>query len=594
MSYGDYAPSLRITAQTVSPCGGFVAHTDGAGGTYNLIIKDVASGESWPVTSYVDRSVRWISWHPSGEWLVFFADHHGDEFFQIFRVNRDGSDLQQITDRPRVQHLIGSATFNPSGTLFAYAANITDSMQSQIWVWDPATGEERELTSERVEKTPAGSWIDDSSLLATYSESNTVKRPALVTTGGDVTQLYPHGEGTTVPICAMPGGGYIVLSDEGRDTTGLALLPEADGTLEWLFTPEWEVKSARVSADGKNLATLVNMGGYSELTMFELPSMTPVVLPEIASGELTDATITADGNAVTVLHSSPTSPVNVTLTKSGAPSARELTNNVPKKAALHNLVDASLVHVTAEDGGRVPLFVYVPPGEGPFPTVVSVHGGPQAQETPRYRPIYQYLLSMGIAVVAPNVRGSIGYGKEYARSIEGRWGDVEMGDFLAVNEYVAAQPWADASRIGIMGASYGGYAVLACLTQQPDKWACGVDIFGPSNLVHLWESCPPTWRRGVTTLIGDPEKDYDSLMDRSPVTHMDKMTAPLFVIQGATDPRVVKKESDQVVESLKARGHDVRYDVYDDEGHGFTRESNEFKAMGDSAEYLAKHLLPTL
>ncbi len=240
----------------------------------------------------------------------------------------------------------------------------------------------------------------------------------------------------------------------------------------------------------------------------------------------------------------------------------------------------------------MPAWLYRPSGDGPFPVVLSIHGGPQAQERPvyNYGGLYQYLLANGIGVLAPNVRGSAGYGRAYQRLIMRDWGGDDLRDFEAAAIYLRDLDWVDPDRIAVFGASYGGFATLSCLSRLPEFWACGVDIVGPANLVTLVRSTVPTWRSSTDELIGDPDTDEEFLMSRSPVSYVDQIRAPLFVIQGANDPRVPQAESDQVVAALRARGVDVRYDVYDDEGHGFTRRANEEKAIGDSAEFLIRHL----
>ncbi len=144
--------------------------------------------------------------------------------------------------------------------------------------------------------------------------------------------------------------------------------------------------------------------------------------------------------------------------------------------------------------------------------------------------------------------------------------------------------------MGVYGGSYGGFATLTCVSRIPEYWAAAVDIVGPSNLVTFAKAVPPTWRRLMAQWVGDPETEVDFLMDRSPITYVDQIRAPLFVIQGANDPRVVKNESDQIVERLRERGVEVKYDVYEDEGHGFTRRTNELKAMADTAAFFEQHL----
>jgi dipeptidyl aminopeptidase/acylaminoacyl peptidase len=224
--------------------------------------------------------------------------------------------------------------------------------------------------------------------------------------------------------------------------------------------------------------------------------------------------------------------------------------------------------------------------------VLSIHGGPEFQERPayNYNGLYQYLLSRGVGVLAPNVRGSTGYGTAYQKLIHHDWGGDELKDFVYAHRYLVAQEWVDPDRIGVYGGSFGGFATLSCVSRLPGRWAAAVSIVGPSNLVTFASAVPPTWRRLMAEWVGDVETERDFLLARSPITYADDIDTPLFVIQGANDQRVVQSESDQIVERLRERGVDVRYDVYPDEGHGFAKRANEAKALSDAAEFLIGYL----
>ena len=226
-----------------------------------------------------------------------------------------------------------------------------------------------------------------------------------------------------------------------------------------------------------------------------------------------------------------------------------------------------------------------------MPVVLSIHGGPEAQERPMYMALYQYLLSRGIAVLATNIRGSTGYGKSYQLLIHRDWGGGDLEDWDHAAKWLLEQDWVDADRIGVYGGSYGGFAVLSCVTRLPDYWAAAVDIVGPSNLVTFAKAVPPTWKRFMEKWVGNPETEAEFLMERSPITYVENVKAPLLVIQGAKDPRVVKPESDQMVDRLRELGRTVEYEVFEDEGHGFTRRSNEVHGFRLAADWLERHLV---
>src|SRR5256714_529310 len=246
--------------------------------------------------------------------------------------------------------------------------------------------------------------------------------------------------------------------------------------------------------------------------------------------------------------------------------------------AFYDVGDVEMVSFQTFDGRDIPAWLYRPDVDGKAPVVLSIHGGPEAQERPVYQPLYQYLLSRGIGVLATNIRGSTGYGKSYQRLVQRDCGGGDMQDWEHAVKWLTQPDWVDEERIGVYGGSYGGFAVLTCVTRLPDYWAAAVDIFGPSNLLTLAKAVPPTWKRFIARFVGDPETEADFLMERSPITYVENVKTPLLVIQGATDPRVVKGESDQMVEKLRSLGREVQYVVFDDEGHGFTKRPNELKA----------------
>lgn len=290
-----------------------------------------------------------------------------------------------------------------------------------------------------------------------------------------------------------------------------------------------------------------------------------------------------------------THPNELYIVDLAATQATRLTYSLIGGVREEDLVEPELVHFRAFDGRQIPAFLYRPRGLRPderCPALLSIHGGPEAQERPEYiyAGLYQYLLSRGIAVLAPNIRGSTGYGKTYQKLIHRNFGGDDLKDIEHAARFLQSLPWVDSDRLGVFGGSYGGFATLSAVTRLPDYWAAAVDIVGPSNLITFVQSVPPTWRRLMADLVGDAEADRALLIARSPITYVDNIRAPLLIIQGANDPRVVKAESDQMVERLKAQGKVVDYLVFADEGHGFTKRSNQLKAWRATAEFLLHHL----
>jgi dipeptidyl aminopeptidase/acylaminoacyl peptidase len=378
----------------------------------------------------------------------------------------------------------------------------------------------------------------------------------------------------------------------------LAYYDLATDRYSWVEEPQSDVDDLKLSEDGRVLAWLVNEEGYDRLQLRDLESGRDLTadLPDGARPHLTGAepplALSPDGSHAALIVSSPRRPPEVWIVETETGRARAVTESRIGGLREEELVEIELVSFPTFDGRDIPAWLYRPDVDGKAPVVLSIHGGPEAQERPLYQPLYQYLLSRGIGVLATNIRGSTGYGKSYQRLVQRDWGGGDMRDWEHAVKWLQQQDWVDGDRIGVCGGSYGGFAVLTCVTRLPDYWAAAVDIFGPSNLVTFAKAVPPTWKRFIARFVGDPETEVDFLMERSPITYVENVKTPLLVIQGATDPRVVKGESDQMVEKLRELGRDVEYVVFDDEGHGFTKRTNELKAYRLAADWLEQHLLP--
>jgi dipeptidyl aminopeptidase/acylaminoacyl peptidase len=252
----------------------------------------------------------------------------------------------------------------------------------------------------------------------------------------------------------------------------------------------------------------------------------------------------------------------------------------------------------SRDGLTIHGYLTLPNGksreDGPFPVIVNPHGGPWFRDVWRYNPEVQFLASRGFAVFQMNFRGSTGYGKKFWTSSFKQWGLAMQDDVSDGVKWLVDQGIADPKRVGIYGGSYGGYCTLAGVTFSPELYACAADYVGVSNLFTFLNSIPPYWepyREMMYEMVGHPEKDKEQLQATSPVFHVDRIQAPLLVVQGAQDPRVKKAESDQIVEALRSRGVQVDYMVKDNEGHGFHLEENRFELYAKLQEFFSEHLL---
>ncbi len=570
-------------------------------GQFNLWRVPIEGG--WPdqLTAFTDETVRGLGVSPTDGRIVLCADHYGDEFHQLYLLDSDRGWPEKLTDEPQVQHYVGSGAWAADGTKFAYAANARQPADMELWVRDAETGETRPVFGEGKFSFPGRFSPDGSKLLAIDFRNNSDLSIHLVDLdSGEARELTPHDDDAIFypGPWASDGSGFYLVTDEGSEFRGLAFYDLASDRHDWVEEPTHDVDDVAISADGRVLAWLVNDQGYDRLRLRDLETGQDLPEPDLPAGSrphLTGAepplALSPDGSHAALIAASPRRPPEAWVVETRTGKARAVTDSRLGGLVEDDLVDAELVSYPSFDGREIPAWLYRPNVDGKVPVVLSIHGGPEAQERPVYQPLYQYLLSRGIAVLATNIRGSTGYGKSYQRLVQRDWGGGDMQDWEHAVKWLREQEWVEPDKIGVYGGSYGGFAVLTCVTRLPQYWAAAVDIFGPSNLVTFAKAVPPTWKRFIARFVGDPETEADFLMERSPITYVENVQTPLLVIQGATDPRVVKGESDQLVDKLKSLGRDVEYVVFDDEGHGFTKRANEVKAYSLAAEWLERHLV---
>jgi len=551
------------------------------------------------LTSFVDDSVRAVFTSPTDDVVVFFADHQGIENFQIYRMEAFNGWPEAITQNSKVRHEWGAECFSRDGQKIAYSSNEQDPSDMLIYVRNLQKDETICITTKPGWYIP-GYWSRDNrkmncSQLVTLTDFaiwllDIEDRRMLKITPTKEKSRYIVGP------WSYDGQGFYISTDLNREHMGLAFYDINYSKLEWILTPDSDIEAIDLSKNGKVLAWSINLDGYSRLYIKNLDTEEIQEVLKIPKGVIGKLKISLDGRKIGFLMTTPTSPFNIYIIDLESQKTERLTNalfgNIPEEI----MIEPESIRYKSFDNLAIPTLLYKPKnasGVNKVGAVLSIHGGPMDQERPTYAyaGLYQFLARRGLAILAPNFRGSTGYGKSFERKIYHDWGGNELKDLEYGARWLLEQNWIDSNKLAVFGASYGGFAALSCVTRLPQYgWRAAVDIVGPSNLVTFTKSVPQHWKRFMAEIVGDPEREEDFLKVRSPLTYVDNIKTHLLIIQGVNDPRVVKGESDQMVERLRSLGRDVEYLVFEDEGHGFTKYNNMIKALKASSEFLAKSL----
>ena len=579
-----------------SPDGSRIAFVTNISGLPQVWTMPTAGGYPSLVTSF-DDPVGFVSWSPDGQWLAFNVAPGGGFNEQIYVVRPDGTGLRRLTDGGKAGNFLGD--WSPDGRFIAFSSNVRDPAARDSYLIDVATGQSRMVAQNR----GIGS-IDAISRDAKYAIIN-----RLVNRGNNnlylvnlsdskETLLTAHdGPGEFDGISFSPDGRSIYLvSNKDRDLTALARVRLSQngepGPIEVLAARnDGELGSAVMNEQGTSIALVWNIAGRSELNFYDTATGKMVPGPKMPSEIVGGLDFSNDGRRLAMAISGASSPADIWVLDMSSKQFTQLTQSPHAGIDLSKLIRPELVRYKAHDGLELSGWLYRPKGvTGAGPVVLSFHGGPEGQERPGFNSMYQALVSRGIAVFAPNVRGSSGFGKKFVNLDNGALRENGVKDIKASVDYLVSAGVADPKRIGIVGGSYGGYMVMAGLTEFPDMFAAGADLFGVVNFETFFKNTQP-WMAAISKIeYGDPDKEADMLRRLSPLTNIDRVKAPTIVLHGANDTNVPVIEAEQVVENLKKRNVPVEYVLFPDEGHGWRKTPNRIRSTVSIVKFFEKYL----
>lgn len=606
----------EISGGQLSPDGEWVSFIQPLDGVPNVWVKrfDEDFDDARPITDDRDRPVRSHYWSRDSRYILFLQDRGGDENFRLHRVDpraevAEGERVPAATDLTPAgdvqTRVISRPRATPDQTLVAF--NDRDPALHDVYRLSISSGER-----ERVFQNDAGVAGFTADLAGTLRlgmiqradggwalhriDGGTLVDEPLYTCSVDETcdplRFHPDGERV-----------YLETNTGERDLSELVLLDIATGETELVHRdPEGRVDFAGAEFSPASDALQATYYVDDRLRTYTHDADFARDLERIQQalgdrGDIYFGAVTNDESRRLVSLTSDTDP-GAAYVYDRATGGVDLLYRPRPDLPVEHLAPMEPVRYTARDGLEIPAYLTLPRGrdDRALPVVILPHGGPWARDTWGYDPQAQFLANRGYAVFQPNFRGSTGYGKAFLAAGNREWGTGAMQHDLTDGvEYLIERGIADPERVGIMGGSYGGYATLAGVAFTPDLYAAGVSIVGPSNIITLLESIPPYWgpvRRIFTERVGDPDDpdDRERLQAQSPLYSAEEIRAPLLVVQGANDPRVVQHESDQIVAALRDLDRTVDYLVADDEGHGMARSVNRLAMFAEIERFLAEHL----
>lgn len=525
---------------------------------------------------------------PDGQRFLFTKDVGGNEFFQVFEFDLASGDYRQLSDgKSRNTDLLWSN----GGQQFAYSTTRRNGRDTDLVIGKPGSTDVRSITARE------GSWAaldfapDDARLLIVKYVSISESELYIADLGASKKPRLQRFHKTREPVSfssasfSRDGRGIYFVSDENADVQRLRY-ENLDGSGAKVLSGDahWDVEDVALSDDGRHLAYTLNADGISELRLLDLKTGKALPVPTLPIGVISRLAFDPAGQRLGFNLNSARSPSDVfsfdLVTK---PVLTRWTRSETGGLNAASFTEPQLVHMNSFDGLRVPAFYY-PAAAGTDdkagkrrPLLIQIHGGPEAQALPTFNPLIEYYVrELGIAVLVPNVRGSSGYGKRYLSLDDGRLREDSVRDIGALLDWAKTRPELDADRIAVMGGSYGGYMTLASMTHYNDRLRGGIDIVGISNFVTFLTNTQD-YRRPLRRVEYGDESDraMRAFLERiSPTTQASKITKPLFVIQGANDPRVPASEAEQMVKTVRGNGGEVWYLLAKDEGHGFRKKSN--------------------
>jgi len=572
--------------------------TSDQSGVLNVHAQPVTGGAAVALTRSTGDSYSAISFFPHDDRFLYSADQGGNELDHVYVMQLDGTP-RDLTPGDKLKAEF--VDWSGDKKSFYLATNERDPQAFDLYRYR-TDDYRRTRLFENKDRYTIGAVSPDGRWVALDKTRNNADSDIF---------LWDTKKPKVAPVKITPHEGDVQHATKAfsRDSKRLYYTTDGHGefTQAWScdlasrqhvveIAADWDVLTVGFSESGRYRVSTTNEDARTVLSVLDAKSGQPLQLPRLPKGDITGVKFSPGETRMAFYVTTDRAPPNLYLLDLGAGTHAQLSSTLNPAIDPEDLVDGRVIRYESFDRAAIPAILYQPrqaSATSKVPALVWVHGGPGGQSRLGYSAMIQHLVNHGYAVLAVNNRGSSGYGKSFFHQDDRKHGEGDLQDCVQARTYLAGLDWVDGSRVGIIGGSYGGYMVLAALAFAPQAFDLGIDIFGVSNWQRTLESIPPWWgafRDGLYAEMGDPAKDGERLHRISPLFHATNIKKPLLVVQGANDPRVLKVESDEIVEAVKKNQVPVEYLVFPDEGHGFEKKQNRIAASEAFLEFLQAHL----